>query len=273
MSRPLDRVTVATEATPTWALRRAVLVYQQDHIQIGERENARVYATVHDVESGKGGLQLGAGVPATREACADLARALGANASLSGFVPESLLYLGARSLIWWRPPGPGRVFFDTTKDAAGDQADDKTGAGLIGKRNAVVPHPGLVLAVTGGHWFVYALKGTARPAPDQELFRAPYFNVWESGEICTGNVRLPDTLTPAALAVYERAFFDSEFTHPNMRGRGELVRWPGGPYAFWKAALDGAFNPPPPMGFPLNALVPARLTLKGLAKKLETTNR
>jgi PRTRC genetic system protein B len=260
-----DVVTLRSAEREVWHLRSAILVYASESNGIAPSQQSRMYATLHQVRGRGRTLQLEAGVPATREACADIARALGANAKLGGFVPPSLLYLGAKSLIWWRAPGPARLFFDCTKAAAGDQSQDKAGAALIGRRNGIVPHPGLVFAIAGGKWFVYAVKGDARPDPAAALWRAPYFNVWNSGQICTGNVRLPETLSAQSLAVYERAFFDSEFTHPNIRGAERLVA--GGAYTFWRELLDAG---PKLKSFPAEKkLIDQKLTLQGLAKRLE----
>jgi len=254
----VNRASVSAPTPAAYTLRAAVLVYASD---LG----GAAYATVHGIEHGAR-PRLSAGAPATKEACAKIARALGEAATLSGFVPPSLLYLGARSLVWWRPPAPATVHFDTTKSAAADQPDDESGASLIGKRAARVPHPGLVFAVGHRSWSVYALAGTARPGPKTRLLRAPYFNVWASGEICTGNVRLPRTLTPESLAQYEDAFFASEFTHPNVRGRERLLRAEGGPYAFWRDLLDLG---PGMTEFPVDQLVDAKLTLEGLVQRME----
>lgn len=262
-----ERVSLNTPQRPSWSLQRAVLVYLAGP-DMANRET-RAYATVHAVSHGKKGLQLEVGVPATREACADIARALGATSTLGGFVPQNLLYLGAQSLIWWRPPGPARIFFDTTKDAAGDQTDDKTGAALIGKRSGVVMHPGLVFAVASGRWFVYAVSDTGRPDPGTALLRAPYFNVWEAGEICSGNVRLPEVLSAHALGTYEKAFFESEFTHPNVRGKEKLTGHFGGPYRFWA----GMLKRPHELGFPVETLMPLKITLKTLAQRLEKSGK
>jgi hypothetical protein len=108
--------TIQIAERPTWQLTRAVLVYEAnggtisfDQFERRQEAPGRAYATLHRVQGSQRNLRLSAGVPATREACADLARALGENAKLGGFVPQNLLYLGARSIIWWRPPGPARV--------------------------------------------------------------------------------------------------------------------------------------------------------------------
>lgn len=261
----MSHATISTPDRAQWELSAAVLIYEAS----GAAADTGAYATVHAIEHRNRQPRLCAGVPATKEACAGLARALGAASTLTGFIPPQLLYLGARSLVWWRPPAPATMYFDTTRDAAGDQREDKTHAGLVGKRSGRAPQPGLVFAITVSGWFVYAVKGTERPAARTALSRAPYFNVWSSGEICTGNVRLPDTLSTAALERYERAFFDSEFTHPNVRGNERLVNHETGSYAFWKELLD---RPLTIAAFPEAVLVDAKLTLEGLVRRLEKDN-
>lgn len=238
-----DRVEIAAVAKSQWDLQAAVLVYRS--------HDGKAYATVHGIEGDGKRLRLGTGQPATKEACADVARSLGAMSGLSGFTPTNLLYLGARSMLWWRPPATARVFFKPPPDADKDAP----------RGSAVTPQPGLVFGVAGGEWYVYALASGDRPAPSTKLFRAPYFNVWEHGRICTGNVSLPDTLSPATLEQYERAFFDSNFTHPNVR---KLVRGKTGS-AFWREGLAGGWR----KGFPVRALIPESITLQGLAKRLD----
>jgi PRTRC genetic system protein B len=257
----MSDVTITAQEAGRWVLSQAILVYEALNRQ-------SVYATVHKVEGNAKGFRLAYGVPATKEACAQLARSLGAAATLSGFTPANLLYLGARTVMWWRPAAPTRVFFDTTKSAAGDQREDKSHASVIGKRNGITPQPGLVFSVTSSAWYVHALRGTARPEPDTALLRAPYFNVWKSGQVCTGNVRLPETLSTAALDRYERAFFDSEFTHPNVHGAERLTRHPKGSYRLWAELLAGEHAE-----FPAGQLVDAKLTLKDLAAQLEKAER
>lgn len=263
----MSEASIGTQDKTQWSLTAAVLVYESRE---GARSASYAYATIHSIESKGRRLRLGAGKPATKEASAAFARALGAASTLSGFLPEDMLYLGARSIAWWRRPKLANMYFDTTKKAAGDQQEDRSHAGAIGKRAGKVMQPGLVFAVTPSAWYVFAVRGGGRPGPDTPLFRAPYFNVWKSGQVCTGNVRLPDTLSTSALERYERAFFDSEFTHPNVHGRERLLIHPAGSYTFWKEILDRKDQE---AAFPEKALVDAKLTLDGLTKRLEKGQR
>jgi len=264
----MSRATIIAPHQAEWVLQSAVLIY-------GNRSaDSSAYATIHPIETDGKAFRLGAGMPATKEASARFARALGAASTLSGFLPENLLYLGARTIVWWRRPGAATMYFDTTKKAAGDQQENRGSAGLIGKRAGKIMQPGLVFAVTPGRWFVYAVKSEDRPGPSSAIFRAPYFNVWKNGQVCTGNVRLPDTLSTAALDRYERAFFDSEFTHPNVRSGERLTLHPKGSYTFWREALDrGAGGSARAYGFDQRYLVDAKLTLEGLVKQLEKGHR
>jgi PRTRC genetic system protein B len=65
------------------------------------------------------------------------------------------------------------------------------------------------------------------------------------------------------IAEYERAFFDSNFTHPNdPRG---MIKYRDDAIAFWRHMLDGLY----PDAFPQRVLAPLGCTLAGLIKRLE----
>lgn len=246
-----SEVQVAAANARDLALSAAVLIYGDN--------NGSAYATVHGIERRAKDVRLDAGRPATRAACAQLAHALGEASTLAGFTPAALLYLGAQTIAWWRAPQTTRVFFAAPDDP------ERPG---VGKRSAVVPHPGLVFAITARAWYVAAVKGGARPGPDTKLFRAPYFNVWKNGHICEGNVRLPERMAAGMIANYERAFFGSNFTHPNDP-QGLVRNCKGGVVGLWTELLDGRHH----HTFPERVLAPlgskAGSTLSGFIKTLE----
>lgn len=271
-------------ATPTWpdvvlqahsgvelTLERAILIYG--------RGTSMVYASAHTIEvpeheeifktgepprKRRSAPVIGPGVPLTRKSVADLAEALGAAVRFAGFVPTTVLYTGPDILAWWCPAQTRPVYFRTDKDPAGDQPDQDQGDDTKGRagrerlanRSGPAPHPALIFAATGREWFVRAAADLClRPTPQTKLHRAPYFNVWESGRICTGNVRLPERLDTSTLVGYEDAFFNSRFTHPNT---DRLVKYPGGAYTLWADMLDHATEG----CFPQSALIPLEETLE-----------
>lgn len=245
-----NEINVHTEGASAYRLLSAILIYaNRDHAR------ANMYATLHQIEHrAKGGPVLGAGIPATKEGCAEFASAMAEQSAFAGFLSPELLYVAPRIVAWWRPPTKARVWFATE-----DIKDPKK---HMGTRSAITPHPGLVFVLADDRWYVYAVKKSDRPGPETPLWRAPYFNVWQSGHICEGNLERPKRVTPATIASFERAFFDSRFTHPNDSGQ---TRHKGGIYQLWRELLDGKHRE-----FPGASLVPiAKLTLAQCVRKHE----
>ncbi|NVE00680.1 PRTRC system protein B [Massilia sp. BJB1822] len=228
--------------TGSLQLSDAVLIYRT-----GGPHPGRTYASVHRIDTTSGRPVLLAGKPMTPRSALSLAQELTRQVGHAGFLPGSVLYADGDALIWWCPPQRRHIAF-------------RSGDPLIGERGAEVPHPALVFFASGSQWRVWALKGSHRPTPDSPLYRAPYFNVYEDGGICRGNVILPSGPVADQLAAWETAFFSSLFTHPNVR-QG-LLRFPGGAHAFWRAQLDQRFQ-----RFPQRVLVPLNMTLNALAAR------
>lgn len=81
------------------------------------------------------------------------------------------------------------------------------------------------------------------------MYQAPYFNVYEGGGICQGNVDVPGSTSTNRIEAWNAAFFQSWFTHPNVHGN--LVKYRGGAFTFWRDMLDGRHHE-----FPEHVLVP-----------------
>lgn len=235
------RFSIQAPTTGTVTLRRAVLIYD------GQQGGA--LATVHAIDMVDGEPVIGVGQAMTPRAAMDLARALLKRAAHGGFLPDTVLYMGGDVIVWWVPPGRRHIVFRVEEEHA-------EALGGI-ERGETVPHPGLVMAVSSKVWRVWAVKGTARPTPATAIYQAPYFNVDVGGNICRGNVPVPEGTTVEKIAAWNDAFLGSYFTHPN--GMGRLVRYRGGAYAFWREMLDGRFR-----RFPERVLVDVETTLGGL---------
>ncbi|PZP29068.1 MAG: PRTRC system protein B [Roseateles depolymerans] len=215
-------------------LSKAILLYRGG--------NDAAFATVHEIGMKGNAPLILEGKALTPSAAVQLALDLAKNANRGGFVPECLLYLDGDTMAWWVPPARRHIAFRSTELGAPE-------------RGEVVPHPGLVFRVNGRrHWHVWAVTGAARPTESTPLLQAPYFNVYGDGGICTGNVTLPDGTTAERIEAWNRAFFGSFFTHPNVNGK--LVTYRGGAYKFWRDMLDGRHPE-----FPERVLVPSRKTL------------
>ncbi|MET2526924.1 PRTRC system protein B [Ralstonia pseudosolanacearum] len=229
----MSQVHIPAGAPSELKLRHAVLLYTT------ASPHPTVYATSHPVELLPKGPQILPGGPLNVNELSRFIEAAQAATAYRGFIGSQLLYLAPNTLAWWRPAGQRTVWFDA--------------AAPISKRHGMTAHPPLVFVVRERKWYVFALANNARPEPSTTLYVAPYFNVWEHGEICTGNVSLPAAPTPDALPAYESAFFDSRFTHTNTR----ISRYKGGGGALWAHLLDH----PEITEFPATALLPSKETL------------
>lgn len=238
----MSDVHISTLTDTQLQLDSAVLLYRSSN-------NNAVYATVHDVIETAGQRQIGAGRPLTVAEVADFAQAASARTAYQGFIDPRLLYVGPSAMAWWCPPRRRRVWF---------AADGK-----IGHASAETAHPGLVFVVHGRNWYVVAVRHDMRPSPSSGAYYAPYFNVWESGQICTGNVDLPDRPGPDAIKVYEDAFFRSRFTHSNYHGKS-AVRRKGGLTQLWVDLLAGA-------DFPETCLVSRKKTISDFINEIIKT--
>lgn len=229
--------TVFAMQPPELRARHAILLYGSTY--------ADAYASIHEVEDENGELRIREGVPASVPGLRALMVHLDlARADRPTFNDTRILSRGASWLVWWVKPAPRRVWFNAKK---------------IGVRSEVVPHPGLVFAVTPKGWKIFAVKGKGRPLPGTKLYQAPYFNVWQGGGICAGSARTPEGDERHDPDSWERAFFDSAFTHPNIHEPGALVADTKGPVSFWKEMLDGKHE-----SFPVDRLVATKTTLGGL---------
>lgn len=223
---------IHTNRAGVMTLERAILLYRGD----GQR-----CATVHDIAIIDDTPTILAGKAIHSGAVHALARGL-RQVAPAGFLPAELLWHDGERMLWWLPGGRRHMTFRVPE--FGDE------------RSAVLPHPPLVFLAAPRAWAVWALRERQRPTPETALFQAPFFNVSNDGHICAGTGELPARVKPELLEAWNRAFFSSAFSHPGTPKR--LLSYPGGPYAFWQAMLDGKFP-----RFPLRVLEAANTATLG----------
>jgi len=159
------------------------------------------YGTVHPINPGKGGrASIGAGRPIDRAALLKCLTELLQNAApRAEFLPETVLAVSQDAVTWWCRPGMRRVFFDCPE---------------IGKRSAIVPHPGLVFRAASNGFSVFALKEDSRPTPTSTLHEPPYFNTWDFGKICIGSAHVPKRIDVSSIAGWESGFLSRRSRTP-----------------------------------------------------------
>lgn len=198
------------------------------------------FVSIHDVLEYKDQATLGAGRLATRQSLHELLRTLAREEDTVELMPENILAKGKGYLVWYIKPKTRPIYF-----ASREFGEDKV--------SKMVPYPGLIFMATENGWSVFAYKKAGRPNHTTRLYQAPLFNVYSSGAICTGSVKLPEQGTEAPVSAWEDAFFLSWFTHPNVREPDKLLKYETGTFGFWKDMLSGKFEK-----FPNQVLVPLR---------------
>ena len=218
-----------------YVLSHAILMYS-------ERSSSRtVFASVHDVETKKGTTSIQPGTPVSKSGLTKMLRTLAPeNYAQPALFGNHILSQGNNHLVWFCKPQKRQVWFRTEQ--------------LGGDVSGLADLPGLVFVVTKDEWHVFAVKGVSRPRPSTPLYVAPFLNVWEGGNICTGNIKTPSGAERFSTEAWEEAFFRSYFTHPNQHGVGDLTKFKGGIFPLWRSLLKGK-------KFSTETLVPARVNL------------
>jgi PRTRC genetic system protein B len=217
------------------ALKGALLVYEG---------KGRGFVTWHEAKQHEAGgaPYLGEAQALTTEFVDRLAQGLGTRVVVE-LLPENILVRTPELIAWWTARTVRTMFF---------RQDDAVARKLNGRRFS---QPALVWKVVGRDLYVRALAENCRPSVATKLMTAPYWNVdGETGSVCQGSMRSPDDIGIAAIAAWEKAFFQSEFTH--QTGVRRLTTHPDGFYGLWQSMAAGRRR------FADTYLVPAKESLQ-----------
>lgn len=235
---------IGLSSTMSYELREALLVYRSDRQNSTMRSSdiAPTFVTKHAIQlSAEGTPTMGPGAVLDKSDLDTLIKGLRGVVPVE-FLPPNVLVRTQESVVWWTPAAIRPMFYLKDKSAELDQ--------LSGKR---FPQPPLLFRASAGNLDVRALLRNERPQLDSPLFRAPYWNVYDTGNICLGSTKIPGDASVASLPRWEQAFFESEFTHSNTTCK--LTEHPGGFIGLWKS-LAGKKT------FPVEHLADAQETLK-----------
>ena len=237
---------ISLSTTVSFELREALLVYRSAERRSGST-GVSAFVTKHSVRLSQSGVpSLDAGSPIHRSDIFELIQQLRGALPVE-FLPANVLVRTQESIVWWTPPAIRSMFYAKEK---GNEV-----AQLSGRR---FPQPSLVFRAQAGSLDIRALLSNERPGPKTPLYRAPYWNVNDSGEVCLGTTQVPKEVTIDSLDRWESAFFESEFTHPNATRK--LTEYPGGFVALWKSLIGKRH-------FPANYLVDAKESLGGFIRR------
>ena len=170
------------------------------------------YITKHRVD-GEGRLLEGA--PLTREVLHKICSLVIPSLQTMEYIPEKVLaYSPGTAMLWWTPGVRRRVFF--TKET--------------GLKSGTYPLPATLFLVVNRTLHTWALATTVRPEPGTAIYHSPFFNVYEGGTCCMGNIELPRNASPGDIDEWENVFFDGACNGhiaPKLQGID--------PYELWKA--------------------------------------
>ena len=169
------------------------------------------YITKHRVD-GEGRLLEGA--PLTREVLRKICSLVIPSLQTVEYIPERVLaYSLGTAILWWSQSVARRVFF--TKET--------------GLRSGIYPLPATLFLVVNRTLHTWALAATTRPKPGTPIYHSPFFNVYEGGACCMGNIDLPRNASPGDISEWEEAFFGGACNGhitPKLQGID--------PYELWK---------------------------------------
>jgi PRTRC genetic system protein B len=224
----------------SYGLAKAILLYS---------DGQEAFATVHEPKNSPdgGAPYLDAGEPLTIDFLKQLAKGLGQTVARE-ILPANVLARTPDMMVWWTRQQRRVMFFSESSD----------GRTLNGH---LFPQPPLVFRVCGSELAVRALAENKRPRSDTPLMFAPYWNCDGAGRVCQGSMRAPGKLCLEVMKPWERAFFESEFTHAAIGAR--LTTHPEGFLGLWRDLADSEAV------FPAESLVKSGDTLEAFVQGRE----
>lgn len=185
---------------------KALLFYSSESSSDRE-EQADLYIESYDI--GKGGRPINAH-PLSQQEMVRLCQTLQSATALktnhwisSGLMPANVLHLNCTEdgfAVWHTPPQKVSLFF----------------VGGLGIPCGMANVPALLWKATKDALFIYALKQQRKPTLQTPLHHAPFFNIYQKGNVCMGTVKI-DTNSINNLedfiAKWESYFWNSYFSH------------------------------------------------------------
>lgn len=167
----------------------------------------------------------------------------------TGVLPTNVIYASSKGegkLVWYTPSSKRDLLFSSS----------------LGIASGPYRLPALLWKATKDHLYVFALKSNKRPTDKTKTFKAPFFNIYETGQVCMGTVDIDlgdvDDLQ-SFINHWENYFFNSHFSHL----LGELSPVKGNIVQLYQSLQQSGSI------FPLNELIPINKTVKNIIHENE----
>jgi PRTRC genetic system protein B len=174
-----------------------IIVYKKD---------SDFYLQAHEIGKNGDKYSWGEGKPLKKEQLQELAQSISkqnlASMELSGLLPENILYyqpaISGNRIVWWIAPSERYIHFSS-------HLKIKSGKCRL---------PALLLAAHDRKMYVFALKGSKKPTIKTEIFNAPFYNLYDNGDVCLGTTSetRKKNYLHEEMDRWERRFFGSRFT-------------------------------------------------------------
>ena len=182
----------------------AIIIYANGNL------NDSFYLENRDIEITKDGYQMMNGVPLKKETLKKIIKTIDVDETSTihcdGVFPKKLLSFtngyANESVVWFLKSSWQHLTFDKK----------------LGIKNGQFLLPTLIFKLEGETLHVYAAK-TDNVTAETKLFKAPFHNIFETGEVCMGNAEIEKSYEiNEIMRAYEKAFFMSKFTHLQSQG-------------------------------------------------------
>lgn len=223
---------------------QALLLHARRNTEGGGPESH--WLTTHEVENREEGPYIGPGrlfTEGDKRALIDVLLGTLAEEEFS-VLPPQVLAVGSQRVAWYVPGCVRAMYFNVNST-------------LFSVR---VPWPTLVFRAIDGQLALAALMTSERPTGDTPLFHAPLMNLNEAAVMCSGNTPLPQGCSIADCAGYEKAVYETNFSHVNHQRTLKVAKTKTVTnevhVRFWRALEKKKAD-----SFPTEALVPLNKTL------------
>jgi len=129
--------------------------------------------------------------------------------STFNLIPDNLLAIepNTKTMLWWTPATTRYLRF-------AKELKIPSGKATI---------PAMLFCVKNRTMYSWALAENKKPTLTTQLYHAPFPNVYDGGNICTGDIPLPTDVTIASIKDWEKVYFNSDFTYELLATTKELT--------------------------------------------------